>query len=80
MCSSKSVILSTIFILVLAVDSFAREWDYSFVDLEAKVDRPDILDIDLKLIRIRRGDYAINGTITYKKEVGPILQVFLLDL
>lgn len=53
----------------------SRNWDYSFVTFEKHVFRPDLIDINMKMIRVTRGDYALNGTITYYKDVGKTMEV-----
>ncbi|KAL5275856.1 hypothetical protein ACFFRR_001594 [Megaselia abdita] len=68
----KAVTLS--FLSLFSV-GLARNWDYSFIALEQTIDKPDILDINLEMRRLVKRDYAVNGTITFKKEVGSSLQV-----
>lgn len=57
---------------------FAKNWSYTFdtFDIRSNV---DYLRHDLKLVRISRGDYALNGTFTLDKDIGQNYKVFVFS-
>lgn len=69
----REIIVSCLFVISA---NAVKNWDYTFVKLDVDI-KVDYLKTDVKLERITRGDYAINGTYVLGKDLGPMFKVCL---
>lgn len=67
----KSCIIS--FLLVASVTA-GKNWDYTFTSLDVNV-VVDYVKTEINLVKIKRGDYAINGTFVLDQELTPKYKV-----
>ncbi|KAL5288051.1 hypothetical protein ACFFRR_008723 [Megaselia abdita] len=62
-------ILLCILNLQFVFPSVLRTWGYTFISLDIEYKKTDWLFADIKLVKIKKGDYAINGTFIFKKDI-----------
>lgn len=65
--SSSSFILVCLLVISVNAD---KSWDYTFKTLNVEI-KADYITSDVKLVKISRGDYAMNGSFTLDQELGP---------
>lgn len=59
---------TVVLLTFLAIGSYARNWDYTFVGLETDI-KVDFIQSDVKLERIARSEYAVNGSFSLDKDI-----------